>query len=56
MKDFSSALNAKLALEGKDKSVKERGEIPNHKKPKKEKPLKKSKVVQMGNPSLIEFE
>jgi len=37
IKDFSAALNAKLALEGKDKSVKERGEIPNHKKPKKEK-------------------
>lgn len=32
IKDFSAALDAKLALEGKDKSLKERGEIPNHKK------------------------
>lgn len=32
IKDFASSLDAKLALEGKDKSLKERGEIPNHKK------------------------
>jgi tRNA G37 N-methylase Trm5 len=44
LKDFSAALNAKLALEGKDKSLKERGLIPNHKKPKKE---KKAKVVKL---------
>ena len=37
IKDFSAALDAKLALEGKDKSLKERGEIPNHKKVKKSK-------------------
>lgn len=32
IKDFAGALDAKLALEGKDKSLKERGEIPNAKK------------------------
>jgi DNA modification methylase len=32
IKDFAAVLDAKLALEGKDKSLKERGEIPNHKK------------------------
>ena len=31
MKDFSAALDEKLALEGRDKSLKERGEIPNSK-------------------------
>jgi adenine specific DNA methylase Mod len=35
IKDFSAALDAKLALEGKDKSLKERGEVPNSKKEKK---------------------
>jgi DNA modification methylase len=44
LKDFSAVLNAKLELEGKHLSVKERGEIPNHKKVKvpkvkKEKPI-----------------
>ena len=34
IKDFSAVLDAKLALEGKDKSLKERGLIPNHKKVK----------------------
>jgi DNA modification methylase len=32
LKDYAGALDAKLALEGKDKSLKERGETPNHKK------------------------
>jgi len=32
IKDFSAALDAKLALEGKDKSLKERGEIAHAKK------------------------
>ena len=32
LKDYSGALDAKLALEGKDKSLKERGEVPNLKK------------------------
>lgn len=36
IKDFASALDAKLALEGKDKSLKERGEVPNAKKDKKQ--------------------
>jgi len=40
LKDYSSALNAKLALEGKDKSLKERGQTPNHKKSKKTKSKK----------------
>lgn len=35
LKDYSAILDAKLALEGKDKSLKERGETPNHKKAKK---------------------
>lgn len=34
LKDFSAILDAKLALEGKDKSLKERGLVPNHKKVK----------------------
>jgi DNA modification methylase len=34
LKDYAGALDAKLALEGKDKSLKERGETPNHKKTK----------------------
>lgn len=38
LKDYSGMLDAKLALEGKDKSLKERGEIPNHKKEKSKKP------------------
>ena len=53
IKDFSAALNAKLALEGKDKSVKERGEIPNHKKSKKVKIPKAPKIVKYANPDLI---
>ena len=56
IKDFSSILNAKLALEGKDKSVKERGEIPNHKKPKTPKQPKAGKTIKMANPDLIDFE
>jgi DNA modification methylase len=34
LKDYAGVLDAKLALEGKDKSLKERGEVPNHKKEK----------------------
>ena len=34
IKDFSAILDAKLALEGRDKSLKERGEEPNSKKTK----------------------
>ena len=52
IKDFSAILNAKLALEGKDKSVKERGEIPNHKKPKVP---KQTKTITMANPNLFEI-
>lgn len=37
LKDYSAMLDAKLALEGKDKSLKERGETPNHKKEKSNK-------------------
>ena len=37
LKDYSAILDAKLALEGKDKSLKERGETPNHKKVKTKK-------------------
>jgi len=41
IKDFASALDAKLALEGKDKSLKERGETPQNPKAKKPKKGKK---------------
>ena len=51
LKDFSSALNAKLALEGKDKSLKERGETPNHKKSKVS--AKKKKQVPTLDPALF---
>ncbi len=60
MKDFSAALDAKLALEGKDKSVKERGEIPNHKKPKVPKvpkvPKQKKPKISMADPTMITFD
>ncbi len=46
LKDYSATLDAKLALEGRDKSLKERGETPNHLKPKKE---KKKKAVLVEN-------
>lgn len=40
IKDFAGDLDAKLALEGKDKSLKERGEIPNiKKKPPNKEPI-----------------
>lgn len=56
LKDFSAQLDAKLALEGKDKSVKERGEIPNHKKPKQPKATKKTKSITFANPDIIEVQ
>ena len=52
MKDFSAALDAKLALEGKDKSLKERGVAPASKSSKKA----KTKQVQYANPDIVEVD
>lgn len=45
MKNFSAILDSKLALEGKDKSLKERGESPHQNKKKKVKSPKQNQNV-----------